>query len=170
MHLNLQKNVKICFCDFNKVSITRKTLLQEIFDQTIKFVITTGFLPNDKFWHFYGLITLECTTASVWKLLCGRLINFWKAGEFWFYWFLVALFRLNAKYKSFCMFEWFEALSTSFCWRAIHEYVGAILSKRLYARAQWRVWKLKYNLIYCSDTGRNRVFNSMVVPLIFVAS
>jgi len=33
----------------------------------------------------------EFATVSVWNVVCGRFINFWKGRNFWLYWLLVAL-------------------------------------------------------------------------------
>jgi len=50
LQLNLQEHINICCCSFNKVSIKRKTLMEENFDLTIIFDLTINFdffCPNN---------------------------------------------------------------------------------------------------------------------------
>jgi len=49
---NVQKRIMICCCNFNKILITRKTLLQENFNLTINFDLMITF-------ELFDLITLE---------------------------------------------------------------------------------------------------------------
>jgi len=58
LQLNLQKHIKICCCNFNKISIMKKkTLLQKNFGLTVIFDLTINF-------DFFDLITLEWLMVS----------------------------------------------------------------------------------------------------------
>jgi len=63
LQLNLLKHLNMCYCSFSKISIKRKTLLQENFDLTKKIDI-------------FGHITLESLLVSAWNLACARFTKF----------------------------------------------------------------------------------------------